>query len=135
MMRVRQKHVITVTLDAEYDVTFSRVDGKRGFSVSRSRRISEIDAPGTPGERALDAEHEHGFLWRLNTYWTYEERGEGLYLQVEAVSLTRSIPLGLGWAVRPWVERVPRESLEFTLGSARAALTSTAEFPTQKDAQ
>jgi len=128
-MRVRQHHVITVTIDAAYDVTFGRRDARRGFSASKSTRISEIESPGTSAERALDGDQEHGFLWRLNTYWTYEERGGGLYLQVEAVSLTRSIPRGLGWAIRPWVERVPRESLEFTLRAARAAL------PSQKDTQ
>jgi hypothetical protein len=61
-------------------------------------------------------------MWRLNTYWSYEERDGGLYLQVEAVSLTRSVPRGLGWAIGPYVERVPRESLEFTLRSAVKAL-------------
>ena len=65
---------------------------------------------------------EHGFLWRLNTYWSYEERDGGLYMQVESVSLTRAIPTGLGWAVGPFVESVPRESLEFTLRAACNAL-------------
>jgi hypothetical protein len=45
-----------------------------------------------------------------------------LYMQVESISLTRSIPTGLGWAVRPYVESVPRESLEFTLRAASNAL-------------
>jgi hypothetical protein len=58
----------------------------------------------------------------LNTYWSYEERPEGLYLQVESISLTRSIPAGLGWAIGPFVESIPRESLEFTLQSAAKAL-------------
>ena len=35
----------------------------------------------------------------MNTYWSYEERDGGLYMQVESISLTRSIPHGLGWAV------------------------------------
>jgi hypothetical protein len=121
-MRVRQKHVITVVMDTSYDVSFGRLDAQHGYSVSRSTRISEIDAPGTGRERALSSEEEHGFLWRLNTYWSYEERDGGLYMQIESVSLTRSIPTGLGWAVRPYVESVPRESLEFTLRAVCSAL-------------
>jgi hypothetical protein len=121
-MRVRQKHVITMVMDTSYDVSFGRLDVQHGYSVSRSTRISEIDAPGTGRERALSSEEEHGFLWRLNTYWSYEERDGGLYMQVESVSLTRSIPTGLGWAVRPYVESVPRESLEFTLRAVCNAL-------------
>ncbi len=73
-------------------------------------------------ERALSADEQHGFLWRLNTYWSYEERDGGLYLQVESVSLTRSIPHGLGWMVGPFIETIPRESLEFTLRSTCSAL-------------
>ena len=71
---------------------------------------------------ALSPSEEHGFLWRLNTYWSYEERDGGLYMQIESVSLTRSIPTGFGWLVRPFVESVPRESLEFTLRSMCNAL-------------
>jgi hypothetical protein len=121
-MRVRQKHVITVVMDTSYEITFGRLDARRGYSVSRSTRIAEIDAPGTSRERALKPGEEHGFLWRLNTYWSYEERDGGLYMQIESVSLTRSIPNGLGWAIGPFVESVPRESLEFTLRSTCNAL-------------
>jgi hypothetical protein len=121
-MRVRQKHVITVVMDTTYDIVFGRLDPKRGFSVSRSTRVSEIDSPGTSKERVLSSSEEHGFLWRLNTYWSYEERDDGLYMQIESVTLTRSIPAGLGWAVGPFVETVPRESLEFTLRATCDAL-------------
>jgi hypothetical protein len=121
-MRVRQRHVITVVLDTTCDITFGRLDVLHRYSISRSTRIAEIDSPGTSTERALDAGEEHGFLWRLNTYWSYEERDGGLYLQIESLSLSRSIPPGLGWAIRPYVESIPRESLVFTLRSASSAL-------------
>jgi len=77
---------------------------------------------GQAHEHALGAADEHGFLWRMNTYWSYEERDGGLYMQIESVSLSRSVPTGLGWAVRPFVESVPRESMEFTLRSTCNAL-------------
>jgi hypothetical protein len=121
-MRMRQRHVITVVLDATYDVTFARLDTRHGSSASRSTQINEIASPGTPSEHALKPEDTHGFLWRMNTYWSYEQRDGGLYIQVESISLTRSIPRGLGWAVGPFVESIPRESLEFTLRSVRDAL-------------
>lgn len=117
-MRVRQKHVLTVVMDSTYDVEFGRLDARNGFSASRSTQVYEIAGAGTAQERVLSAKEEHGFLWRLNSYWTYAERDGGLYVQIESVSLSRSIPAGLGWAIRPFVESVPRESLEFTLRSA-----------------
>jgi hypothetical protein len=127
VMRVRQRHVLTVVMDTTYDVTFARFDALRGYSISRSTQINEIDSPGTRHERALSSSEEHGFLWRLNTYWSYEERDGGLYMQIESVSLTRSIPTGLGWAIGPFVQSVPRESLEFTLRSTCNALRKQSE--------
>lgn len=122
VMRVRQKHIITVVMDTAYDVTFGRLDPRHGYSISRSTRIDEIASPGTSSERLLSPSEEHGFLWRLYTYWSYEETDKGLYMQIESVSLTRSIPAGLGWVIGPFVKSVPRESLEFTLRSACDAL-------------
>jgi hypothetical protein len=121
-MRVRQHHIITIVMDTTYDITYGRLDPKRGYNLSRSTQVSEIDSPGSKTERALSPSEEHGFLWRLNNYWTYEERDGGLYVQIESVSLTRSIPRGLGWAIGPFVESVPRESMEFTLRATVNAL-------------
>jgi len=121
-MRVKQKHMLTVVLDTTYDVTYGRLDARHGYSTSRSTKVSEIENADTEKERVLPPDKEHGFLWRLNTYWSYEERDGGLYMQIESVSLTRGIPAGLGWAIGPFVESVPRESLEFTLRNTRKAL-------------
>ncbi len=109
-IRVRQRHVITVVMDTTYDIVSGRLDSRHGYSISRSTHIED-----TGGE-------DRGFLWRLSTYWSYEEREHGLALQIESISLSRSIPRGLGWVVRPYVESVPRESLEFTLRAVCDAL-------------
>ena len=121
-MRVRQTHVITVVMDTTDEVNFGRLDASHGYSISRSTRIDEISSPGTPKEHALPPTEEHGFLWRLNTYWSYEERDGGLYMQIESISMTHEIPTGLGWALRPYIESVPLESLEFPLKAAAEAL-------------
>lgn len=123
-MRLKQKHVLTVVLDTTYDIGAGELDPKHGCIVSMSTRIDEIADAGEKDEHALSAAENHGFLWRLNTYWTYEERDGGLYMQIETVSLTRAIPPGLGWAIGPFVESVPKESLEFTLRAVRDALKS-----------
>jgi hypothetical protein len=111
-----------VVLDSTYDVNFGRLDAQHGYSNSVSTQISEIGQPGTRHEHALSDKDSQGFLWRQNTYWSCEEWDGGLYMQIESVSLSRGIPTGLGWAVKPFVESVPRESLEFTLRSTSNAL-------------
>jgi hypothetical protein len=118
-LRTRQHHFITVILDTTCDVSFAALDPAHHYSISRSTRIDEI----TPGG-------DNGFLYRLNTYWAWEQRDGGLYIQLESLSLTRSIPHGLAWAVRPYLESIPRDSLIFTLTSARNALRSNASLLT-----
>jgi hypothetical protein len=123
---VRQHHVLTVVMDTSYDVVFGRLDARHGYSASRSTRSAEIEGAGTAHERELRADEEHGFLWRLNSYWSYAEADGGLYMQIESVSLTRDIPRGLSWIVGPFVQSIPRESLEFTLSATRNALREEA---------
>lgn len=120
-MRIAQKHIITVVLDTIYDTEIHGTK-TRGWQTSRSLRVDEIDSPNTPSEHVLAASEEHGFLWKQNTYWTWEQRPGGLVIQIESISLSRSIPTGLGWIVKPFVQSVPRESLEFTLRATSAAL-------------
>jgi hypothetical protein len=51
-----------------------------------------------------------------------EERDGGVYVQSEVASLTRDIPTGLGWMIKPFVTDIPRESLTFTLQATRKAV-------------
>lgn len=121
-IRIREEHILTIVLDGSYAVEAGQLDKHHRYSTSRSVQIREIARPGTSKERVLGPGTEAGWLWRMNTYWTYEQRGEGLYLQIETVTLSRSVPRSLGWLVGPYVEAIPRESLAFTLRSVRNAL-------------
>jgi hypothetical protein len=123
-LRLKQVHIITVVLDTEYDVHYAHLDATHAESRSYSARISEVENPGEPQERDLPAGDDHGFLWRLNSYWRFYQADGGVYLQCNAISLTRDVPTGLGWLVRPFIENVPRESLNFTLEATRKALLS-----------
>ena len=89
MMRVRQKHVLTVVMDTTYDINFGRLDAQHGHSISRSTKVSEIASAGTSDERVLSGKDEHGFLWRLNTYWSYEERKRRRTLHADRVCAYR----------------------------------------------
>jgi hypothetical protein len=121
-LRFNVKKVITVTLDTENDAQFFRPAADRAYSRIRSTRVTEIADPGTPQEAPKAAGEEHGFMWNLNTYWRFLERDGGTYIQCESLTLSRDVPLALGWIIRPFVTSLPKESLTFTLGRARDAL-------------
>jgi hypothetical protein len=64
--------------------------------------------------------NDSGFMWALNSYWRLEQKDGGTYVQCEAISLTRDVPAGLGWIVKPFITDVPKESLHTTLDQTRA---------------
>ncbi len=121
-MRLRKQKVVTVVLDTEYDVHYGRLDAAHQYSTSRSTRVAEVEDASSADEHALPAGRDHGYMWRLNSYWAFEQAEGGVLVQCEAISLTRDIPAGLNWVVGPFVNSIPRESLQSTLNATRAAL-------------
>jgi len=117
--RLRKKKVITVTLNTNHDVHYFPIDSTHCRSRSVATRIAEVADADQPGEHEKPIGHDGGFLWRMNSYWRFEEKDQGVYVEVESISLTRDIPTGLGWMIRPFVTSIPRESLLMTLGSTR----------------
>ena len=98
------------------------IDPGRWRSVSKTTRISEVQDPGKPDERALPPGTGEGFLWRLYSYWRFQQRDGGTWVECEAISLTRDVPMGLGWIIEPIIRNLPKDSVENTLRSTRAAL-------------
>jgi hypothetical protein len=122
LLRFRRTKVITVVVDTYHDVHYGQLDPQHVYSFSHTTRIQEVENHGKQEERERPIGDDHGFLWRLNTYWRLEQADGGVYVQCEAITLTRDIPTGLGWLVGPFVEKVPRESLTFTLAATRKAI-------------
>jgi len=121
-LRFMMKKVITVVVNSEHDARFRRPAADRAEGWIASTRIAEVENPGTLQEREKPVGHDGGYLWRLNTYWRLLAKDGGLYIQCESVSLSRDIPIGLGWIVGPFVTSIPRESLTFTLDTTRRQL-------------
>jgi hypothetical protein len=121
-LRLRDRDVVTVVLDTQYDVHYVHLSAVRACSQSYSTRVAEVERVGEKDERDKPPGHDNGYLWRLNSYWRLSERDGGVYVQLEAISLTRDIPEGLGWLVRPFITSIPKESLAFTLERTRDAL-------------
>jgi hypothetical protein len=120
-LRMREHKVVTVVLDTEYDVHYGQLDATHQYSISRSTRVSEIADAGSASEHALTKGRDHGFMWRLNTYWAFEQERDGVAVECEAISLTRDIPTGLDWLIGSFVTGIPRKSLQFTLEATRNA--------------
>ena len=118
-LRLYQKKFTTVVFNTEYDIHWGQVDAKSAYSNSYSTKIAQVKDSSHPDGAEMPVGKDSGYLWRLYTYWRFQEKDGGVYLQCEAVSLTRDIPTGLGWLLRPLVTKIPRDSLNHVLGRTR----------------
>jgi hypothetical protein len=121
-IRFREHHVITVTLDTEHDVTYTELDPTHWYSRSYSTRVSQVEDAGKPGEHDLPDGQGAGYVWRIDSFWRFLQQDGGVYVEVEAIVLSRGIPAGLAWLIRPLMASLPRESLHDTLECTRSAV-------------
>ena len=121
-LRLLKKKIITVVLDTDHDVHYRCLGPGRWFCRSYTTRIAEVENAGGVKERVLPPDTGYGFLWRLYSYWKFQEKDNGVSVECRAVSLTRDVPFGLGWVVEPIIQSLPKESLRHTLEATRQAL-------------
>ncbi len=63
-------------------------------------------------------------MWRLNSYWRYKQLDDGVLVEIESLTLSRSLPMLVGPLIRPIVTSTARESMTRTLASVRARFSS-----------
>lgn len=118
-MRLSRTRIVTATYDTEHVATYRRLGPTRASSRSVSTKIVEVADAGTAAERVLAEGQDRGFLWRMNSYWRYEEVPSGVIVELESITLSRGIPMGLGIVLEPMIDRIARESVTRTLASVR----------------
>jgi hypothetical protein len=114
-IRVRRSLIISAVFDTEHEVSFVRHSATRASSWSTATRIVEVADAGTPRERPKQPHEDRGLLWRWNAYWRYEQIEQGVLVECESVTLSRTVPLPLRPVAGPIVGHVARESMERTL--------------------
>jgi hypothetical protein len=118
---------VTAALDGTYKSSYVRLSDKRGYSVTSSTRVQEIQNYGEPDEQMLPPDQGRGYLWRLYSVSRFEERDGGVYIEVEAVALSRDIPGSLHWLVAPVVDRLSKNSVAASLRATRDAVCTLSD--------
>lgn len=119
------KSIITVVLNAYFDVVETQLGSSRAQSVSRSTRIAEVMDAGTPNEHERADGGDHGYMWRMRSYWRIEEKDGGVYVQNESITLTRTVPAMLAWLINPLTKSIPREVLLDMLNDTQKAVVKS----------
>jgi len=124
MLWLHKVMFITAAIKTEYTTRHVRVDRRRGYNVSETVQVQEIEHYGRPEERLLPPGTGSGFIWRLHSVARYEERDGGVYLELEVIALTRDIPASVRWLINPVVNRLSINSLTTTLQQTREAVNA-----------
>lgn len=122
-------------LDCDYEAAYYRVDDRRIYTVSQTNHIREIAEYGTPAQHMLPEDEGTGLIWRLFTILRFEERDGGLYIEVEAIALSRDIPAAVRLFAEPIVRRVSRDALITSLKQTEAAVRAGTTLESTRGSQ
>ena len=128
-MRLANKSLFRKSaIEAEYQVSQIRLDERHQYTISCTTRIQEIAEFAGNGQHLLPEGEGSGLVWRLFGVTRFEERDGGVYLEIEAIALSRDIPASLRWFVEPIVRHVARNSLRSSLQQTRDAVLANRAF-------
>ena len=122
MLLMQKVLFVTAALQGEYKTRYVQIDATHWYSLSQSTSLQEIEHFGQPDMRILPPDRGPGYVWRLFTLAKFEEANDGVYIELEALGLSRDVPTVLRWLVEPVVERVPKDSMRTTLEETRKAV-------------
>jgi hypothetical protein len=111
-LRLVEKAILSGVFDLDLRVAYQAEGTGRLAIESRSVSVVAVsDASAPVGSAGKD----QGLLWALNHYWRILQMDGGLYIECEALVLSRPTPFMLGWIARPIIARAARESLSRTI--------------------
>jgi len=107
-LRLVEKAILSGVFDLDLRVVYRNEGPGRLAIESRSIHVAAVtDASAPIGSAARDP----GLLWALNHYWRILQMDGGLYVECEALVLSRPTPFMLGWIADPMIARAARASL------------------------
>lgn len=113
---------VTAVIDGEFESRSFPIDEKRRYAIAGTKRVNEIQHYGEPEQRELPDGEGSGFVWRLYSIVKYVERDGGVYVELEAIGLSRDVPVLLRWLVNPVVSSLSRSALYTSLEQTREAV-------------
>jgi len=132
MVLIHKSTFLKTALDADYESQYIHLDDRRAYSLSRATRIQEVHDYGASDQRLLEQGEGRGIIWRLFSITRYAERDGGVYIELEAIGLSRDIPASLRFLVEPIVRRISEASLSTSLRQTESAVQQRAEVASRK---
>jgi hypothetical protein len=128
MLLMNKAFFLKTALDADYESTIVRIDDCRVYSISKTTRLQEVEEYGQPGEHKIPQGEGTGVIWKLHSIARLEQRDGGVYVEIEAIALSREIPPAIRFLVDPIVRRVSHNSLLVSLQQTEDAVRRREAF-------
>jgi hypothetical protein len=122
MQLMNKAFFLKTMLDADYQSTNVRMDERRFYSVSRTTRVQEIDDYGRPSQHRMPEGQGGGYIWKLFSIGRLSQRDGGVYIELEAIALSRDIPVAVRFVMDPIVRSVSRSALLTSLRQTEEAV-------------
>lgn len=110
------------SLESDYEACYLQSTEKQWYGIAYSTRVQEIHNYGHPNETKLPPGEGTGYLWRIFSVARFEERDGGVYMELEAIALSRDIPIAIRWMVDPIVRRISKNALLTSLRQTAEAV-------------
>ncbi len=122
-LRLSKRQVTPMVLNVQLSALYTTLDPTHGYAVYRSTHLAEVAHPNKPStyDQERSSDDQTGNLWRLNYYWRLHQTDDGVYAEVEMITLSRP-----GGGLHPGrflsgFESFPRELEEAFLDGVRDA--------------
>jgi hypothetical protein len=121
-LRIYIKKQMAAVINTEHKVQLFPMDATRARSRTYTTHVAEVENPDRADEREKPLGKDRGFLWQLNSYWRFLEKDEGVYVQIESISLSRDAGSAFGWLINTIVRSAHKQFLYDMVSNTRAAL-------------
>ncbi len=119
---VRIKALLGYAFDVEFNSNYHVKYAKAGELLtvrSLSTRIAEVKDAKKSHTEEKEPGYDNGYLWALRSYWRVIPAQGGVFVECEAVSLSRSVPGFVEKMVTYFTTNFPEESMRATLKATR----------------
>jgi hypothetical protein len=128
VLAVQKAFSVTAAVELDEEVQIERPTSNRVFITANSIRVQEIANYGLSNEHPFQEDRRPGYVWRSFVLQRIEERDGGVYVELETVALSRSIPIEFRWLIKPLTDELPRKMMTDMLDDMRSAARQEPEL-------
>jgi hypothetical protein len=127
VMLMNKSILLKTALESEYESSYCSAGEHKWYSTATAVHIQEVEDYGQADQKKLPPDEGSGYVWRLHSITRYQEADGGVYVEVEAMALSRDIPVALRWVVDPIVRRVSKGAILTSLRQTLDAVNSSGQ--------